>query len=95
MAFDGESTVGGRHVQQALQLLTERQGRKQETHPNDKLEAIGNQVVKSNDRACTQRSICYWGNNTSDNILGNLYMYLLRTAVDPIPSISTTELIHP
>jgi hypothetical protein len=57
VTMDGEGTVGGRQVQQALQLLTERQGRKQETHPNDKREVIGNQVLKSKDRACTQRSI--------------------------------------
>jgi len=52
----GEGTVAGRQVQQALQLLTERQGRKQETHPNDKREVIGSQVLKSTDRVCTQRS---------------------------------------
>ena len=42
VTMDGEGTVGGRQVQQALQLLTERQGQKQETHPNDKREVIGN-----------------------------------------------------
>jgi hypothetical protein len=31
---------------------------------------------------------CYWGNNTSNNILADLYVYQMCTAVDPIPYLS-------
>jgi len=38
---------------------------------------------------------CYGGNNTSDNILADLYMYLVRTAVDPISYLQCISLSYP
>jgi len=45
--------VGGRQVQQALQLQTQGQGGDQETYPNDKHEVTGCQVLPTKVRACT------------------------------------------
>jgi len=57
VTIDGERTVGGLHVQQALRLQTEKQGQKQETHPNDKHEVFSNQGLKTKGEECTHSSI--------------------------------------
>jgi len=56
VTIDGEGTVGGLQVQQTLRLQTEKQGQKQETHPNHKHEVFGNQVLKTKCEECTHSS---------------------------------------
>jgi hypothetical protein len=49
--------VGGRQVQQALQLLTQGQGRDQETYPDDKCKAAGRQVLPTKVRSCARAGL--------------------------------------
>jgi len=49
--------VGGRQVQQALQLQTQGQGGDQETYPDEKREIDGRQVLLTEVQACAHSSL--------------------------------------
>jgi len=52
-----EGGVGGRQVQQALQLQTQGQGGDHETYPYDKGEIAGRQLLPTEVRTCAHWSL--------------------------------------
>jgi len=52
-----EGTVGGRQVQQTLQLQTEGQGREQQTYAIDQCEDSGGQVLRTEVQAHASRHV--------------------------------------